>query len=413
MFSYKYLSLFSGGGIGDIGFRRAGLNPIVFNELDSNRAELIINNYPDSDVVVGDIKNNIKIISDSVSKRLQGEELFMIWATPPCQGMSKNGMGTINKAITDGKRNKIDERNYLYKYALTLIQHFHPIFFCWENVDRMFNTYLLDDSNQKVPFVNSFTQQLQEIGYFGKFEIHDMADYGLPQHRKRAIGVFVRQDCWNFKFDLNYMFPEKTIKDGNYKTVDETIGLLPPLDSRSKELAKSDFHPLHYVPVSRPELYYWIENTLPKHSAFENNTCPECHHVSQKTSVFCEKCGTLLPKPVVKKNGEVRIIKGFVSTYKRMSGDEPAPTITTRSAYACSDKNIHPTQNRVLSLYEVALLFGIDVNQYDWTINNNGIKKYANATLLRDVLGEPVTPVYTFLLGKRLKEIVQDYMGLS
>ena len=96
-----------------------------------------------------------------------------------------------------------------------------------------------------------------------------------------------------------------------------------------------------------------------------------------------------------------------------MSGDEPAPTITTRSAYACSDKNIHPTQNRVLSLYEVALLFGIDVNQYDWTINNNGIKKYANATLLRDVLGEPVTPVYTFLLGKRLKEIVQDYMGLS
>lgn len=191
----------------------------------------------------------------------------------------------------------------------------------------------------------------------------------------------------------------------SHKTVGETIGTLPALDSINKEKARSDFHPLHYVPVSRKELYYWISNTKPDCSAYENDECPECHYISGKKDVFCINCGRLLPKPTVMKNGEYRLIKGFVSTYKRMSADEPAPTVTTRSAYACSDKNIHPTQNRVLSLYEIALLFGLDPNEYDWTIEKNGIREYASATVLRDILGETVTPVYTKILGDNLKKI--------
>ena len=46
MKKYKYVSLFSGGGIGDIGFKNAGYIPIVMNELEENRAEIIKNNYP-------------------------------------------------------------------------------------------------------------------------------------------------------------------------------------------------------------------------------------------------------------------------------------------------------------------------------------------------------------------------------
>ena len=162
--------------------------------------------------------------------------------------------------------------------------------------------------------------------------------------------------------------------------------------------------------MSRPELYYWISNTKPNCSAFENNECPNCHYISNTEDVFCEKCGKLLPKPTVQKDGEYRLIKGFVSTYKRMSNDEPAPTITTRSAYACSDKNVHPTQNRVLSLYEVALLFGINPDDYNWKIKRDGKEVYANSMLLRDISGEPVTPVYTKMLGEQLKKIEEQYL---
>lgn len=227
-----------------------------------------------------------------------------------------------------------------------------------------------------------------------------MAEYGVPQNRKRAIGVFRDRLLFKEHFDINELFPKVILEKRDFRTVGETIGLLPELDSIDKKKSKSDFHPLHYVPLSRPELYYWISNTKPNCSAFENNECPKCHFVSKKEDIFCEKCekcGKLLPKPMVKRDGQYRLIKGFVSTYKRMNAKEPAPTITTRSAYACSDKNIHPTQNRVLSLYEVALLFGINPDKYKWTIIVNGKEKYANAMLLRDILGEPVSPVYTKL----------------
>ncbi len=406
----KYISLFSGGGIGDIGFRNAGYFPIVMNELEENRAEIIKNNYPDSYVVVGDIATHLEEIYEKAMEKLNGERLFMLIATPPCQGMSKNGIGTIKKAIREGKRPEIDKRNYLYKYALTLLQSLKPKFFVWENVDRMFNTLLLNENGEEVLFVDELYMQLEKIGYIGRFEIHNMAEYGIPQNRRRTIGIFVDKTLVTKNFDINKLFPEVVLDKEHFITVGETIGDLPELDSIDKKKAKSDFHPLHYVPVSRPELYYWISNTKPNCSAFENNECPKCHYVSEKEDVFCRQCGKLLPKPTVKKDGKYRLIKGFVSTYRRMSADEPAPTITTRSAYACSDKNIHPTQNRVLSLYEVALLFGINPSEYKWTVKKNGKEVYANSMLLRDILGEPVSPIYTKMLGDKLKKIEEIYM---
>lgn len=405
MEKYKYISLFSGGGIGDIGFRNAGYIPIVMNEIERNRAEILMNNYSDTYIVVGDISTHIEEIYEKAMKKLDGERLFMLVATPPCQGMSKNGIGSIKKAVREGKRPKIDERNYLYKYAFELILRLRPKFFVWENVDRMINTVLLNENEKEVLFVEEFKEQLAKAGYIGKFEVHNMAEYGIPQNRRRTIGIFGDQSLLDENFDINELFPKTVVDKNNFKTVQEIIGTLPELDSVDKKKAKSDFHPLHFVPVSRKELYYWISNTKPNCSAFENNECPQCHYISEKKDIFCKKCGKILPKPTIKKNGEYRLIKGFVSTYKRMSADEPAPTVTTRSAYACSDKNIHPTQNRVLSLYEIALLFGINPNEYKWTVVKNGKESYANAMLLREILGEPVTPVYTKLLGENLKRI--------
>lgn len=405
MEKYKYVSLFSGGGIGDIGFKNAGYIPIVMNEIEKDRAEILKSNYSDAQIIVGDISTHLEEIYEKTMKKLNGERLFMLAATPPCQGMSKNGIGTIKKAIREGKRPKIDARNYLYKYAFELLQKLRPKFFIWENVDRMLNTLLLNEDGKEVLFVDEFKKQLEKAGYIGKFEVHNMAEYGIPQNRRRTIGVFGDKSLLNEKLEINELFPKAVLKKADFKTVRETIGMLPELDSIDKKKAKSDFHPLHFVPVSRKELYYWISNTKPNCSAFENNECPECHYISEKEDVFCKRCGKLLPKPTTKKDGEYRLIKGFVSTYKRMSENEPAPTVTTRSAYACSDKNIHPTQNRVLSLYEIALLFGINPDEYKWTVVKDGKEVYANAVLLREILGEPVTPVYTKLLGENLKRI--------
>lgn len=76
--------------------------------------------------------------------------------------MSKNGIGTIKKAMKDGKRPKIDERNYLYKCVLKVLNQLKPKYFIWENVDRMFNTFALNNQGDKVLLVDEINEQLKK-----------------------------------------------------------------------------------------------------------------------------------------------------------------------------------------------------------------------------------------------------------
>lgn len=413
-----YVSIFSGGGIGDIGFRKAGLTPIVLNELDEDRSQIAQANFPEAVVVQGDINKKIEEIKNICQQRLKElnvKELFLLSATPPCQGMSKNGIGSILKAMKEGKRPKVDERNYLFKAALELLSELNPIYFFFENVDRMFNTYIVNDDNISVKLVDYFLQKLNDLGYIGDFRLLNFADYGLPQNRRRAVGIFRRKDTISENFNINSLFPDPThssnpnIFQKPYLTVADAIGHLPPLDSSNKDDAESNYHPLHKVPVSRPELYYWIKHTQEGDTAYNNNKCPNCSTYSDQQDIFCKQCNTLLPKPTVQEGGEIRIIKGFISAYKRMKSYEPAPTITTRSAYACSDHNLHPTQNRVLSIFEVAVLQGINPFEFKWgpieKINKRGkkiVRDIATDGVLRDILGEPVSPVFSEKVGRQI-----------
>ena len=73
--------------------------------------------------------------------------------------------------------------------------------------------------------------------------------------------------------------------------------------------------------------------------------------------VVCTKCGGLLPRPhVTEKDGTVRAIKGYKTSYRRMSPHAPANTITMNSGVASSDVKLHYNQARVLTLKEIMVL---------------------------------------------------------
>jgi DNA (cytosine-5)-methyltransferase 1 len=409
------VSLFGGGGIGDIGFRRAGFRTVVLNELSEDRAQLAKLNFPEANVIVGDIwdvLDDVETATRDALKLLGQEELYLLSATPPCQGMSKNGIGSILKAMRDGKRSTLDHRNYLFEPALDLVNRLKPRFFFFENVDRMANAYVLDSEGQRTELVDLLRRKLGSIGYLGDFWPVNMADYGVPQHRRRLVGIFVRQDyATRHGIFASSLMPDPTIEQRT--TLRAAIGHLPEIDSSSHDLARCKHHPLHHVPVSRPDLYRWIRHTKEGDTAFNNNRCVDCGFVSGRKTVRCDGCGVVLAKPVVvDSNGEVRLIKGFVSAYKRMSYDEPSATITTRSAYACSDHNLHPTQHRVLSLLEIAILQGIQPEEYKWgpfasrRHGKNVTRLMANDTLLRDVLGEPVPPPFSEAVATHLVSLI-------
>jgi DNA (cytosine-5)-methyltransferase 1 len=398
---FRSVSLFSGAGFGDIGFQAAGLTPVLLAEIDGRRAQLAQLSFPTASVLVTDVlKANVQI-ADIAKNLLDREELFLLSATPPCQGMSKNGIGTLLRSKERGFRPKVDPRNRLYLPVLELAKSLRPRWVFFENVCRMMNTYDVgvDGRSHRLPDI--MEERLRDLGYAGRFEQVQLADYGLPQTRLRTVGIFRLSSS---RHNGGYLPPTTHCQNGSatklpWVTLRRAIGHLPPIDSKSRKDAASDFHPLHRVPVWRRELYAWMAATPEGCSALDNSKCESCGFTGGPADVTCGYCGRQLPRPSVVREGARRLIKGFPSAYKRMKWDKPASTVTTRSAYACSDHKVHPDQNRVLSTLEVALIQGIDPNLLACPVDGRAA---AYDTLLRDVIGECVPPLFARVVGRHI-----------
>ena len=138
-------------------------------------------------------------------------------------------------------------------------------------------------------------------------------------------------------------------------------------------------------------------------SAWENDHCLRCGTRSRdRQRVRCSRCRTLFPRPITKgKDGEYRLVKGYHSSYRRMSPDQPASTITTGSGSIGSDRTIHPWENRVLSPLECALLQTFPTS-FIW---GDAIEKWGH-TNVRAMIGEAVPPLFTFKHGKILSQFL-------
>ena len=127
-----YISLFSSAGVGCYGFKEAGFKCIATNELIERRLNIQrINNkceYP-SGYIAGDIKKQAvqnKIFTEIKRwKQLGNEQVDVLIATPPCQGMS----------VANHKKSENEiERNSLVVESIKIIKEIEPKIFIFENV---------------------------------------------------------------------------------------------------------------------------------------------------------------------------------------------------------------------------------------------------------------------------------------
>ena len=139
-------------------------------------------------------------------------------------------------------------------------------------------------------------------------------------------------------------------------------------------------------------------------SAWDNDVCHHCGPVKVlPDTVTCPLCEAPLLRPIVKKDdGSYRFVKGFKSSYRRMHSDRPAATVTTASGHIGSDYTIHPTQNRLLSPLECALLQTFPMD-FKW---GDALKKLGH-TNVREMIGEAVPPAFTKLHGEVLYGILK------
>ena len=194
----KVIDLFCGCGGLSQGFIDAGYNIILGIDKWQDAIETFNFNHKNSNGIVADL---LTLSPKTVSKNEKIDNVDVIIGGPPCQGFSIAG-----KRIVD------DERNQLYKSFLHYVEFFKPKAFLMENVPNIM-------SIGKGAIKEQIIIDFEKIGYKMSSKILLASDYGVPQNRKRAFFVGLRDGTL---FD----FPEPTTPD-NKVTSMEAISDLP------------------------------------------------------------------------------------------------------------------------------------------------------------------------------------------
>ena len=396
-------SLFSSGGIGELGIQAAGLDIILANELLAARTALYRENFS-HEMLDGDISEKKTEFIERARALLGTEELFLLYATPPCQGMSSNGLGKLKSEVALGRRSQEDQRNRLVIPAIDITVDLKPRWLLLENVPGMEKTEIRTNG-QRSENIISYVRRRLGPDYLGGSEIIACEDFGIPQRRKRLITIFTRDSGGQAFYDRNNGSFFSPVMREPRASLRDAIGSAPPLEAKEGKNEARWFHPYHYVPLMSALKYYWVEHTKEGDTAF-NNQCanPTCKSEtnpghkdikidgkwvsSKEIPIYCHDCGDLLPRPHVLENGGARLLRGFHSAYRRMKWDEAARTLTQNFIYEASDNKIHPSQNRVLSVYEAMVLQTINRYQYSFQIKGKAI----STAQIAEVIGESVPP---------------------
>ncbi len=417
-------SLFSGGGIGDVGIEwGCGIPVLAALEIIKSRAQLIRQNFPETKVFEGDI---LKLKEEYISffkNKLFGKRPWLLTLSPPCQGMSANGAGRIASSIRSGIRPHEDERNRLILPGITVLEKLQPDWFVLENVRRMENTVIRNENDKPENILDCIGRRLHPCGYTIRSNILNFSSYGVPHHRERLITIGCRiprivkknptqENIFSKELSPFHPFPSHGLNDCSpYHTLREAIGHLPPLDSQTLLEDKEDLY--HCVPRWNDNQYFWMKHTPEGKSAFDNFNCSKCLHKNKNDeAVFCEKCGDPLPRPTLVRKKETRLVRGFRTSYCRMRWDRPGSTLTMNSGVISSDMKGHPEQNRVLSLREILILSTLDHSQWSKKYSFEGVKygrvhngEPFSKKLVREVIGESIPPLAMCRIVERLLEL--------
>lgn len=174
----KVVSLFSGAGGLDLGFKMAGNDIVWANDIYKDA----VNTYEENigrHIVCGDIAN---IDTADIP------DCDIVIGGFPCQGFS----------VANTKRDVNDERNKLYLQLIRVIKAKKPKFFLAENVKGILNI-----GNGEV--IRMIMKEFSSLGYKVQKKLLNAADYGVPQTRERVIITGVRNDL-----NFTYTYPKPT-----------------------------------------------------------------------------------------------------------------------------------------------------------------------------------------------------------
>lgn len=401
------VSLFANCGAGDVGFAAAGFCFGVMAELIENRLNVALCNHPRAHGIPGDLTMTWGKVVEQWQLHHGPAAPDLLAACPPCQGMST--ARSDRGPESDPDAGSQDPRNLLVLPIAHIAEALTPTFVVVENVPAFLRRKVRDPSSgAPISAARLLVRLLSE-----KYDVYpflsDLADFGVPQTRKRAFLTFTRRGSAPAEILRRRKLSPYPIPTHSPDYGGEPLSLgvalknfdLAPLDSRNAECAADPTTPFHYVPTW-PDRQRRMVAAIPPgsgSSAWANNDCIACRSAAtDDDSAVCQVCGHMLLRPIVFERGRPRLVHGFRrASYRRMDPSRPAATITTASGRIGGSRTIHPYENRVLSPLECALLQTIPT-----TFNWGDAHKMGRMTELRCMIGEAVPPLFTKRHGEVL-----------
>lgn len=305
-----YVSLFSSAGVGCYGFKEEGFYCIATVELLERRLNvqkcnnkcIYQSGYICGDMTLQSTKDKIFHELDLWKRGFGVEDLDVLVATPPCQGMS----------VANHKKKDELKRNSLVVESISMVKSVAPKFFIFENV-RAFLTSVctdLDDENKSIKeAIETNLSGLYNISY----NVLNFKDYGNPSSRTRTLVIGVRKDIKEITpYDI---FPDKQPE----QTLRQIIGDLPSLKTMG-EICPDDIY--HNFRRYAPHMESWISEIKEGQSAFDNTDIERIPHTL--------KDGVIVYN--AQKNGD---------KYTRQYWDKVAPCIHTRNDIMASQNTVH------------------------------------------------------------------------
>lgn len=286
----------------DLGFYKAGFRTIVANEWDKKITPTFRANFPDVELIEGDIR---KIDSSALPDNIIG-----IIGGPPCQSWSE--AGTL-KGIED-------RRGQLFYEYIRIIRDKRPVFFVAENVSGM-----LAARHRKA--VQEFISLFEEIGYNVNLKLLNAKDFGVAEDRERVFFIGFRKDV-NIPF-FTYPTPldcRLTLKDVIWDLKDSAI----PAKEKNKTngddciVANHEYYIGSYSPIfmSRNRVRGWDEPGFTVQASGRqcqlHPQAPKMENIGLNRFRFVPGCEHLYRRMSVR---EVARIQGFPDNFQFIYND--------------------------------------------------------------------------------------------
>ena len=325
---FNVVSFFAGGGGSSCGYKLAGGDMICVNEFQQVHADTYSANWPNTPVIVDDIK---KVTGKTIREQIGDVEIDILDGSPPCppfsmSGTKRKGWGK-EKMAYGFKQERIEDLTF---EQVRLVKELQPKVVICENVKGLTMEYARD-------YLNMMLKEFEDCGYIMTHKVLNAWEHGVPQKRQRVFMVGVRNDVAD-KIGMNWMtigniFPEPNNKEK--PVIEDAIRDLqtdPVNIAEAKKLCES---------MKKSAKYKWMKR-MPKDP-------------NRVVSVGDDVVGPWYDKWIEHRRVRDKVLPERKNSFfqsRRVPYNQASHTLSEQGLMTSLAVHLHPEEDRVYTTYE-------------------------------------------------------------